>query len=321
VGVDTSSQPPPNAILSRFAPLLTDLRWNRVSGGFSGATVWRGDDGGTPLLALKAWPPEMTSSRLSQIHAWIRQAAHVSFVPHILPTIEGDPFVFAADAIWDVSCWMPGTPSGSPSIADVETACAAVARLHACWPTSAYGPIPAVLARIRVLEESEQSRVGSGFASLPAELAASLRRGCDAVGRAGPVVERALRPWASASFPLQPCVRDLRGDHILFSESTVTGIVDYGAMGEDHPAADLARLLADFAGDDPERFLAGLRSYRTAGGILAAPDVLVRELARAGLVCSVIGWLHRLRIKQQTPPNAAAIALRVGQLVGQVERF
>jgi Ser/Thr protein kinase RdoA (MazF antagonist) len=263
----------------------------------------------------------MTASRLSQIHTWLRQAAHIAFVPQILPTTDGSSFAIAADAIWDVTRWMPGTPHGSPSIADVESACAAVARLHACWPKSGFGPIPAVLARIRVLGESERFLAGSDFASLPGELAASLQRGCRAVERVAPALERALRPWASVSFPLQPCVGDLRGEHILFSDTTVNGIVDYGAMREDHPAADLARLLADFAGDDAERFVAGLMAYRKAGGILAVPDVLVRELARAGQVCSVIGWLHRLRIKQQSPPNAAAIALRVGQLVAQVERF
>ena len=52
-----------------------------------------------------------------------------------------------------------------------------------------------------------------------------------------------LAPLAGAQLPLQPCIRDIWHDHILFTGNRVTGIVDFGALDIDTPATDIARLL------------------------------------------------------------------------------
>jgi homoserine kinase type II len=130
--------------------------------------------------------------------------------------------------------------------------------------------------------------------SLPAELTELLQRASCVVAHATPVAARSLAAWATTSLPIHPCIRDLRGEHILFSGSAVSGVVDFGAMSEDHHATDLARLLGDFAGEDEKLFSIGLRAYRHAGGALVVPDEFVLQLAHAGLICSVIGWFHRL---------------------------
>jgi homoserine kinase type II len=293
-----------------------------VSGGFSGATVWRGEESGNALFALKAWPAEVTPERLAQIHCWVTQAAHLSIIPRVIPTAKGTLFVCERDRLWDLSRWMPGTIRDKPSVEEVEAACVAVAKVHACWPQTGHAQAPAVLARLRVLSEPVPVLSGTDCAALPPELTGLLHRASCIVAQTAPVAVRNLAAWTTTEVPIQPCVRDLRGEHVLFSGLAVSGIVDFGALREDHPATDLARLLGDFvsAGRGEKLFLAGLRAYRHAGGVLPLRDEFVWHLAHAGIVCSVIGWLHRLAGDARNF-KTEAITRRLHHLLERVEYF
>jgi homoserine kinase type II len=311
---------PSRSVLDRFGPSLGGLRWTAVSGGFSGAAVWRGETS-EPLFALKAWPEEFTPARLTRIHAWMARAAHLPFVPQVIPTSDGDTLASEAGRVWDVTRWMSGTPSENPSVADVGAACAAAARLHAAWPPSHEpAPCPGVINRLRVLREWITSPAPQPPSDRP--LATLVRRAWDAAKIAAPAAACELLPWATVPLRVQPCVRDLRAAHILFLEDAVCGIIDYGAMAEDYPAVDLARLLGEWAAVTGDWvFDAGLRAYRDATGVLDVPDEFVRVLDRSGAVCSVIGWLRRLARAAEPLPDATAVAARLGRLVARVEVF
>jgi Ser/Thr protein kinase RdoA (MazF antagonist) len=60
---------------------------------------------------------------------------------------------------------------------------------------------------------------------------------------------------------LQPTPRDARAEHFLFEGDRLTGLVDFGAMGVDSTASDLARLLADWVGNDRAAFTNALDAY------------------------------------------------------------
>ena len=130
---------------------------------------------------------------------------------------------------------------------------------------------------------------------------------------------RALQAWEAVNVAVQPCVRDLRGDHVLFRAGEVTGIVDFGALASDYPGIDLARLLGDFA-DDESSFRAGLKAYRDAGGKLDEPDAFIRELERAGVVCSLIGWLKRLPAGGQAAEDSTPLVARLRHLLARWEQ-
>jgi homoserine kinase type II len=296
------------------------LRWVLVPGGFSGAHVWRGEDSGNALFALKAWPSEVTPERLTQIHRWMMQAAHLSFIPRVLPTAKGTSFVTERVRLWDLTRWMPGTTRDKPVAGEVEAACAAVARVHVCWPQTGFAPAPAVLTRLRVLGEGVPAVSEPERSALPDELSELLHRASCIVAQAAPGAARKMAAWATTALPIQPCIRDLRGEHVLFSGTTVSGMVDFGALSEDHPATDLARLLADFAGADDNLFSVGLRAYRHAGGTLSGPEEFVRHLAQAGIVCSVMGWLQRLA-GHAGHFKTEAITRRLRHLLARVELF
>lgn len=321
--METPPPQPPPAILAHYAPALDGLRWVPAGGGFSGAVVFRGDDSsGAPVFSLKGWPAAIPPSRVSQVHGWVKQAAHLPFVPAVLPNTSGESFALGSGRVWEVARWMPGSPLVTPTVGEIEAGCAAVARLHAAWPVERHGPCPGVLARLRAFADFR-----TYFANCPApahlshQLNAILRRARAAVTAAAPWAERALRRWDVLPLPLRPCVRDLRGEHILFTDRTVTGIIDYGAMALDNPATDLARLLGDLAADDDAAFAAGLRAYRDAGGQLDVPDAFVRLLDRAGAIGSLVGWHVRLMAGQNVPEGEARIADRMGHLLARVERF
>lgn len=311
--MDLLPERPPRAVLSHFAPHTDGLTWHRAPAGFSGAQIWRGDaPDGTPKLAVKAWPPGTTLDRLHQIHEWTARAAHLAFVPKAYGAVE-------AAGLWDCGTWVPGAPRPAPTAAEVACACAAVARLHDAWAADAQrGPCPGVRNRLRIFADSAALlRAGPGaLPSVSPLLDPLLARAVALVARAAPDAVRALELWADVPLVLQPCVRDLRADHVLFVGATVSGIIDFGAAAVDHPVVDLARLLGDF----DAHFDVGLAAYRAARPAFDAPDELVRLLARVGPVCSALGWVVRLVVRREATPDPPRIAARLDHLLDRIVR-
>jgi len=313
----------PSAVLARYSPALTGLRWSSASGGFSGAAVLRGDDAAAvPVFALKAWPAETTRERLKTIHTWMAQAAHLAFVPAVLHTADGDTVVTHSEQLWDATRWMPGVPLANPSVAEVEAACVAVAHLHRAWPVERIGVCPGVLNRLRLLSDFRTRLAGERNLRSPGSESLNLlmRRAWSIVAGKLDWAEQLLRPWEEVRVPLQPCVRDLRAEHALFSQGKVSGIVDYGAMAIDHPAVDLARLLGDLGVATDVSRSAALRAYRNVTS-LDVPDNFVRILEQTGDVCSAVNWLIRLLPERRTSIDEAAVLSRLSGLLDRIERF
>lgn len=316
------------AVLARYGAAVSGLRWTPAGGGFSGARVWRGDDeSGSSVLALKAWPADMPPGRLDRIHVWMKQAEHLPFVPAILPSRELDTAVEGAGRVWDLTRWMPGTADfrANPTPARLGNACAALARLHRAWAPRGPGfaPCPAVYRRLRVLadwREMPRRFIGPGSCG-HAELDGLIRHGAEEVARLAEPAERALLPWTTRPVVVQPCLCDIWHAHVLFTGDSVSGVIDYGAMKEDHGAVDLARLLGDLVGDDEVQFAAGLDAYRDAGGRADSDPRLVRLLDRTGVLCGVVVWLARLVVEARTYPDPAAVAARLRQLVTRLNHF
>jgi len=317
------SQEPSQEILTSYFPALTGLIWSPVEEGFSGAEVWRGDDStGNPAFALKRLPAELDPTRLTAIHRWMTQAAHLTFVPSILRTTSGDTFVYTRGRCWEITRWMPGKPVSDPTTADVGSACAAVAKLHAAWPIVHTSTCPGVLNRLRATQDFRR-QFGTHQPpqiSLTMALIPLVRRAWSAVVAHLERTESMLRPWERLPLPLRPCVRDLRAEHVLFSEQQVAGIIDYGAMAVDHPAVDLARLLGDYGCLDEPRYSEAIRAYQCESQSGALIE-LIRILAHSGTVCSLIGWLLRLVTQQQTLPAEYRIVDRMTLLLERLDRF
>lgn len=321
--LNLATEAPPRAALEHFGPATAGLTWRRAPGGFSGSAVWRGDDpSGAPRVALKGWPPQVTAERVREVHGWLARAAHLPFVPVPFVGARGVTAVTADERLWDACPWVPGAALAAPTAADVGAACEAVARLHLVWPAQPARPCAAVAARLQMLTDHRALYApGAAVPSQHPGLIPLLARAAGAVRRGAGAAVAALNTWVARPVGARPCVRDLRGEHVLFHEGRVVGIVDYGAMAVDTPAGDLARLLSDYAGSDPAFFDDGLRAYRAAGGPLGAPDELVRVLAGTGALCSLLGWLVRLHAGGESSPDSAAVAARIEHLLAAAGRL
>jgi homoserine kinase type II len=282
--------------------------------------VWRGEDaGGNVVVALKAWPGETTAEQLGQIHDWMAQASHLTFVPALFQTAAGGTVAIADGRCWDLTRWMLGAHCETPDLSQVENACVAVALLHGVWRRDVTSPSPGIQRRLEMLDAWQKNpAMRRPSPKLPTRLGELLHRATPVIDRLAPAAERALRPWSSVPLALQPCVRDLRGEHVLFRGAKVTGIVDFGAMQPDNPTLDLARLLGDLAGTNESFLTAGVRAYHEAGGDRNVTARLTWLLARVGAICSVIRWFTRL----ERPPDSGAkeaVVRRFTQLLKRIE--
>jgi Ser/Thr protein kinase RdoA (MazF antagonist) len=306
-------------VLKRYGAPFDSLRWVPLGsgGGFSGAELWRGEGEGVPLFALKAWPRSMAADRLAEIHRWMAKASHLEFVPEVMKMRDGSTLVEASGRIWDLTRWMPGTADyhANPGAPRLANACTALAELHRAWrPASPrFTSCPAVARRLQILANWRAADI---HLPMPLDL---LRRGSAAVARLIEPAERALRPCADRPVLVQPCLCDIWHDHILFSGAAVTGIIDFGAMKEDHLAVDLARMLGDLAGEDEEKFHLGLNAYRAASGETDLPYEFVRLLDRTGVVCSMIVWLLRWTANSRQFAEDRAAVDRVERVVDRIE--
>lgn len=230
------------------------------AGGLSGARLWRFRSEQGPLV-LRAWPPHGPDrGHLEQVHRWLAQAGDLGFLPVPIADLAGATLQDHQGQLWELSPWMPGAAEMArpPAIGRVRSAFAALGALH------------------QRLAAGQREGVSPGLAHRLAEVAGLARGGLDelerAIGRApglpsdparmsalrwltlaravAPRLVEPLREAASRVVPLQPCLRDARPEHFLFEGDRVTGLVDFGAMGVDCVAGDLARLAGEWL--DPE---------------------------------------------------------------------
>jgi homoserine kinase type II len=297
-------------------------------GGFSGARLWQ-VAGETGRFCLRAWPPHMSAASVDRLHRLTQHARsqRLAFVPAVYPASDGATVVDVAERVWELTQWLPGKADYAehPSLARLETACDALARLHCAWaafPTPAE-VCPAVQRRLRVLDEWH-ALVSGGWQPRPR---------ADVVDPVWSVAERAwrglpgwveevtssLRPWAGFLCRVQPCLCDLWHDHLLYEGDRLTGLVDYGAVKPDHVAVDLARMLGSLVGDDPEGWHRGLRAYRRIGSLDGNDEALARVLDRTGTILGVVNWLQWLYHEGRQYEDLAAVARRLEGLLNRIE--
>jgi Ser/Thr protein kinase RdoA (MazF antagonist) len=293
--------PSPHA-LSAYPAELAAGPWEFVANasGFSGARIWR-----SPLgWRLKAWPrDDVSAEHLRETHAWMRHAELLSFVPRVLLTKTGDSVVVDGPWLWDIVTWMPGEPSlRNPTPVQLAAAGRAVAQLHVCWQTSMRrtGPCPAVQRRCEALKRIPN------LAPSPARDLVALVRHLQAPSF------NALSPWHS-SFPLQPCLCDLRAEHVLFTGDNVSGLIDFGSAKIDYPMVDLARLLGDCFGGDTSRWQPFLDAYHSIRPLSPADHLLMSALEQTGAVIALLTWIERLQSRPLTVEESDRLAKLVAR--------
>jgi homoserine kinase type II len=205
------------------------------------------------MLVLRLWPPHGPGpEHLERVHQWLRRAEGLGFIPTPITDEAGRTLQQVEGECWELSPWMPGAPDASrpPSPSRLRSAIAALAAFHLQLGAERRVDLSPGLGQRR---ETVSQLLASGFDALER----AIRSSDDAnrpvalrwLGLGQLVAPRLLGLLEEASrraVVLQPCLRDARPDHFLFEGDRVTGLVDFGAMGIESVAGDLARLLGEW---------------------------------------------------------------------------
>lgn len=313
-----------NAVLARYPAVARPTAGVEPlggGGGLSGSRLWRYGSGLGPLLA-RCWPIDgPPRATLEEIHGWIAEAGRLGFVPVPLAGLDGRSLQERAGRLWEVAPWMPGVAEPSPpgSAGRVRSAFAALAAFHQRLARShSRGPSPGLQARARELGWL----VGGGFRELEGVLSRCpddpvqppALRWLALARDSGPRLLEPLTRAAGRVVDRQPCLRDVRPDHILFSGDAVTGLIDFGAMGVDTVAADLARLLSEWIGHAPALRAAALDAYSGVRPIDPAETALIDAFERSSAVLGAGHWVcwHFLEGRPFNDPLAVARGIQKG---------
>lgn len=300
----------PHYALTHWFPTGTATIDPIVSGGFSGARVWRVTHD-QRHFALRCWPRSAGSPCRLGVNLLLQD--HLADdglpVPRSVSTTSGPSIVYIDGHSWGLATWMLGEADywQTPRPVKLQAALATLAHLHVSSARmTAGGPryrartahSPGLVKRANRLQEfvsgdfyqleTAVRRHGSSSETSLAREALSL------IERTAPAQLEASWRWRRIELPLQWCLRDVWHDHVLFTGDSVTGIIDFDAAAIDSPAGDVARLLGSLVGDAPDPWAVGLESYCQARPLSQVELEAVRFFDASGTVLSAVNWLHWL---------------------------
>jgi Ser/Thr protein kinase RdoA (MazF antagonist) len=320
-------QYPANFQANRVGPL-------GAAGGMSGAQFWRVESPGG-IHVLRRWPSEHpTPERLRFIHRVLFHAAErgASFLATPIRTTTGESFVLFDGHLWELAPWMPGTAdyAQSPNKQKLAAAMSALAKFHTAasdYPALglqqvAHSP-PAIsrrLSRLRELSRRGTNELAQAISvDIWPELAPFAHRFLELIPRTLPRAIDGLAPLSNIALTVQPCIRDIWHDHVLFTGDGVTAIIDFGAMEIDTPATDVARLLGSLVGDDEVGWRTGAAEYSSIRPLSADEERAAKALDASSPILAGCNWLRWIHVDGRQFENRTQIVERFQQIVTRTE--
>ena len=295
------------------------------AGGLSGASLFRFRSGQGDLVARR-WPPGRSVADLEAIHARIRKAGDLGFIPVPLTTLEGRTVVETDGRTWEIAPWMPGMadPDRPPSTDHLRLAFGGLgAFLARVAGAVEVGPSPGLVQRLGSLElvqRGQFDKIRARIARDRADPASSLAGlWLDRVAKRGVEVFESTRSAANLRLPLQPCLRDARPGHFLFDGDRLSGLVDFGSMGVDTVAGDLARLLGEGVGPDrPARGIA-LSAFEAIRPLSVDERRAIEAFERANALLAPSIWIYWHFFEGRTFDEPDAVARGLERCLGRLD--
>lgn len=311
-----------------------------ISGGFSGAIVAQ-VEAPSGSFCLRGWPPQsLSGERLSELHRLLNHWRH-SGLPVAVPIpVHGSRETFTAHAgrWWQMEPWLPGRAVAPREISDeqLNNLMRTLAELHqsasrySCRPESrslfgvGSGGAPAVNGRRRLIADWTPTRLVEGRESLKAapgdfrDVGLSI---LDGFLRCAERIDDELAACTDFVVAVHPCWRDIWNEHVLFSGSHVTGLVDPGSARTDHVSSDLSRILGSLLPDDFGRWNDALDTYSEGRPLKPEEYRLVRVMDRSSVLLSGMTWIERWQAGEIDPSQLEKIVDRVRIIVQRLRRM
>jgi Ser/Thr protein kinase RdoA (MazF antagonist) len=344
--------------------------------GFSGAVVLRVETDAGPH-GLRAWPPEADTERIGGLHRLLKhvRSRGIDFVAVPVQANDGRTLVSVAGRWWQLEPWMPGRAdfSSRPNDARLTAAVTSLARQHVAlasfepvgaerqWFGSGVNAIaPAVserFDRLRSWTSGKRAELKTRLEAAPKAdpcLAAATRI-AGGFTRCAAFIERELRDALRIRVPVQPCLRDVWHDHLLFDGDGVSGIIDPAAARTDTVAADISRLLGSLIAvdaEDGDLSLVGFQSiqqvmlyfselgrrgtpltdnvrawhpalaaYQSVRRLSPEEMLLVGVLDRSGTLLSGMTWLARRFFSDAPLEHPERVAARMEMIAKRIDRL
>jgi Ser/Thr protein kinase RdoA (MazF antagonist) len=118
---------------------------------------------------------------------------------------------------------------------------------------------------------------------------------------------------------IQPVVRDIWHDHVLYTDDEVTGLIDFGAMQNDCVSTDIARLLGSLVGDDADGWQFGLDAYRRERSLTPDEESLISVFDASTVLLSGMNWLHWIYAEDRHFDQRATILNRLDVTIDRLE--
>jgi Ser/Thr protein kinase RdoA (MazF antagonist) len=319
-------------LLSRYPPWiqpLSTLDSLGGGGGQSGARLWRyrAEKG---QLVLRAWPTHGPGrAHLEQVHRWLFATADLGFVPVPFRDRAGRSLQDWHGSLWEVTPWLAGVADVNcpPALEHLRLALTGLANFH------------------RRLVGEQAQETSPGLRNRRDTLAALVRGGFDTLERAavralphnlekadvyswltlarqlGPILLVPLEQSADRIIRVQPCLRDARPEHFLFEGDRLSGLVDYGAMGVDSVAGDLARLLGEWLDGDPAARRTAIDSYERLRPLDPAEASLIRLFESSTALLIGERWVRWKYIEGRPFDDPNAFAKGLNRSLNQLRRL
>lgn len=319
--------------------------------GFSGSQVMlvRSADRGS--FVLKSFHSGASRQHAAWVH---RLAGHlrgcgIDQIPDVMLARTGDTVVEADGKLWELCRFMPGVAVPCPAPAQAATAGEFLARLHLAAATlpgvaAREAPSPGVARRIeqaRRLEalpwpwlrsevRREHGRPGMDHDALVTDVARRLDTAIDLFTAAdGPRTIARLARLASLPSPVQPVLRDVWCEHLLYASATsieITGVVDLHAAGIDTPATDIARLLGSWGVSGEcvlrspvDRHPAAIAAYERLRPLTPPERRLIAFLHSSAVIFGLDNWFRWVLAERRRFPAPLRVLDRIDRLMWELQ--
>jgi homoserine kinase type II len=248
-------------------------------------------------------------------------------IPVPLSTRDGKTWAPHDGCLWELTPWMPGRADfhRDPRPEKLQAALEWLARFHAAAAPlpRQIGPSPGIAERLDLLKRlkaAERSEIEMRLPSLAwPEFVSRAQRILAAFDRRAAKVESLLAEAARLACPLQPCIRDIWHDHVLFEGARVSGVVDFGALRVECVSGDIARLLGSLVGDNPESRRLGLDAYCRTGPMNEAEQRLVTAFDASGVLLSGMNWLRWICLQGRQFDHPCSVLARLDEILLRLE--